>query len=141
MKRTISIVGVLILPAVLASLVSACYSPRFVPDVTYLYLDLDKTDIVLTYQPHRVGMATITATLRPSVAIGEETVIWEWNIYGRNYVDFFELVPDAAERESSTRTVIAWSPGTANVTVRASVGGRSLDAVCRITVSVIESHD
>ena len=126
-----------VLSAVFACLVSSCDFPRFFPTDLYIQITSPyETEIYLTYRPpNYIGMATITATMRPSVAIRGAAVIWEWETSDENVVDFFDALT-VHERESSTVKVVAWHPGTAIVTVRARVGGTLLDDYDYIKITV-----
>ena len=145
MKRTSPrLPGIMILAASLAGLVSACYFPRF-PIVTDLHLEIT-ADALLFHPPtaETIATATVTATLRPSVAVRRANdVRWEWNTSDRNVVDFFDSITIEGNVVSSTVTAIAWYSGEAYITVRVTVidRGEYFEDSRTITVSVIESHD
>ena len=122
-RKTPRSYGILILAASFAGLVSACYFPRFVPGVADLYLDI--TGDVLRFHPptaETIATATITATLRPCVAVRGAQVRWEWDTSDRSVIDFFDSIT-IEYKESSTVTVVAWNTGEAYVTVRVTAYG------------------
>jgi len=115
---------------VLAGLVSSCYVPMFTIEVS-----LDRTDLVLTYQPPVVGKTTLTATLNPStIRSGATGIMWETS--NGTVVDFVEPPPTiiGANENTSTVMIMAWSPGEAVISIRIGAGGSLLEADSRIVV-------
>jgi len=118
--------------ALALGLVSACYYPRFMPYQPFISgVSLGITELTLEYRPDRLGMATLTATLLPSLPL-DETLPIIWMTTNRSVVDF--ALPPPTEISygnlTSTVTIIAWGHGTA--AVRVFVGGRSAE----VTVTV-----
>ena len=127
---------VLALSAVFAGLVSACYFPRFMPYLPFVSgVGLGITELSLEYKPDRLGMATLTATLLPSVP-AKVTMPVIWSITDESVINFALPPPtEISQGEfTSTATIIAWGPGTATVTVWVFGGVHYAE----VTVTVVE---